>query len=82
MLKQGNLLYKGGLPTSETWWSALENPTIALLPNTPASQNNYFIKTVNFETSLCSSNHIQRGAWVPRDLKVVPYSSTELEVKK
>jgi hypothetical protein len=82
MHKQGDLIYKGGLPTSETWWSALENPTIALLPNTPASQNDYFIKTVTFETSLCSINHIQHGARVPRDLKIVPYSSTELTVKE
>jgi hypothetical protein len=82
MHKQGDLIYKGGLPTSETWCSALENPNIALLPNTPACQNDYFIKTVTFEMSLCSINHIQRGPRVPRDLKIVPYSSTELTVKE
>jgi hypothetical protein len=82
MHKQGDLIYKGGLPTSETWCNALENPTIALLPNAPASQNGYFIKTMTFEAFLCSTNHIQTGPWVPRNLKIVPYSSTELAVKE
>jgi hypothetical protein len=63
MHKQGDLIYKGGLPTSETWCNALENPSIALLPNTPTSQNDYFIKTVTFETFLCSTNH--NLAWAP-----------------
>jgi hypothetical protein len=82
MHKQGDLIYKGGLPTSKTWCNALENPTIALLPDAPTSQNGYFIKTMTFETFLCSTNHIQCGPWVLRDLKIVPYSSTELTVKE
>jgi hypothetical protein len=82
MHKQGDLIYKGSPPTSEAWCNTLENPTITLLPNAPASQNGYFIKTMTFEAFPCSTNHLQSGPWIPRNLQIVPYSSTELAVKE
>jgi hypothetical protein len=37
MLKHGDFINKTGFPTSKRWPDIFENPSIALLPNTPIS---------------------------------------------
>jgi hypothetical protein len=59
MLKHGELKTKTSLPISKRWSNSFEYPIIPLLPDAPASQDDYLNEARTLKAFLCGNMNIR-----------------------
>jgi hypothetical protein len=64
------------------WYNSFEYPIIHLIPDAPAGQDDYLNEAQTLKAFLCSNKNISCLSSFPRNLEVLPNSSTEHAVKK
>ena len=76
-------MYKTSLPPPESWFYILKDPTISLLPDSPAGENDNLREARSPETFFSMLQHLKRRVpRGPRNLKVIPNPSAKATVKE
>jgi hypothetical protein len=82
MLKHGDFMDETRPPTSKSWSDIFKDPTIPLLLNAPAGNDDNLCETWTFERSLCCSQGRYSASRNPRNLQVIPNTCAKLAVEE
>jgi hypothetical protein len=82
MHKHGDFMNKTRSPSSKSWYDKFEDPTISLFPDTPACNDDNFREIGAQKRSFCIRQSYKSVPWDPWNLKIIPYSCTEIAVQE